>query len=141
MKNKNTLKNINWSVFIIAILLAIITAGMTMYDLYTSTAVGEAAQSRAGFRWGSLNEITAVIILIIFAFLAVTWKRIFPFNVPVAIILLGFCYQLFFNTFTTGWVGMMGMMGLFIAFLTGIILMISYSVYFLIESRKNAHKS
>ncbi|SDN63134.1 RND transporter [Alkalicoccus daliensis] len=141
MKNEGTLKNINWSVFIIALLLAIITAGMTMYDLNTSTAVGEAAQSRTAFRWGSLNVITAVIIVAMITFLAVAWKRIFPFNVPIAIILLGFCYQLFFNTFTIGWVGMLGMLGLFVAFLTGIILIVSYSVHLIIEQRRTAHRS
>src|SRR5690606_17065024 len=63
-------------------------------------------------------------------------KRLFPFNVPIAIILVGFCYMLFFLTFTIGWIGALGMFGFLIAFLIGVVLMISYAVSNRRERRK-----
>ncbi len=140
MKNKNNLKAINWIIFILVVLTAVITAYITLYDLYNSPDFGEDAQLRAGFRWGSLHIIISIAILIISAFLAIGWKRSFPYNVPVAIILVGFCYILFFLTFTIGWVGMQGMLGFFIAFLIGMILIISYCISFLIERRNTTDK-
>ena len=57
MKNKTKLKTINWSILIIVVLTAVITAIITIYDLYNTPAFGEDAQSRAGFRWGTLHII------------------------------------------------------------------------------------
>src|SRR6478735_2492524 len=133
MKNKTNLKTINWSILIIVVLTAVITAIITLYDLNNTPAFGEDAQSRAGFRWGTLHIIISIAILIISVFLAIGWKRLFPFNVPISIILVGFCYVLFFLTFTIGWVGIQGMLGFFIAFLIGVILIISYSISIRIE--------
>ncbi|WP_338472936.1 RND transporter [Niallia sp. XMNu-256] len=141
MKNKTNLKTINWIIFIIVVLTAIITAIITIYDLYNTPAFGEAAQSRVEFRWGTLHMIISIAILILSIFLAIGWKRLFPFNVPIAIILVGFCYLLFFLTFTVGWVAIQGMLGFFIAFLVGGILLISYSISFLIHYRKTTNKS
>ncbi|ARF18660.1 RND transporter [Sporosarcina ureae] len=133
MKNKTNLKTINWSIFILVVLTAVITAILTLYDLYNTPSFGEAAQSRAEFRWGSLHIIILIIILVISVPLAIGWKRLFPFNIPIAIILVGFCYELFFLTFTTGWVGFLGTFGLLFAFLIGMILIISYLISFLIQ--------
>ena len=139
MKNKNNLRTINWGIFIIVVLTAVITAIITLYDLYNIPAFGEDAQSRAGFRWGTLHIIISMVILINSVFLAIGWKRLFPFNVPIAIILVGFCYILFFLTFTIGWVGIQGMLGFFIAFLIGVILISSYSISLLIQRRKTTN--
>ena len=103
MKNKTNLKTINWSILIIVVLTAVITAIITIYDLYNTPAFGEDAPSSAGFRWGTLHIIISIAILFISVFLAIGWKRLFPFNVPISIILVGFCYVLFFLTFTIGW--------------------------------------
>lgn len=140
MKNKTNLKTINWSILIIVVLTAVITAIITLYDLYITPAFSEDAQSRAGFRWGTLHIIISIAILIISVFLAIGWKRLFPFNVPISIILVGFCYLLFFLTFTVGWVGIQGMLGFLIAFLIGVILIISYSISFLIQRRNATNK-
>ncbi|WP_245864218.1 hypothetical protein [Fredinandcohnia onubensis] len=83
----------------------------------------------------------SIAVLISSALLAKGWKRLFPFNVPIAIILLGFCYFLFFLIFTTGWVGFQGMFGFFIAFLLGVILIIFYTVVNRIERRKAVNKN
>lgn len=64
------------------------------------------------------------------------WKRLFPFNVPIAIILVGFCYVLLFLTCTIGWVGIQGILGFFISFFIGMILIISYLISFLIQRRR-----
>ena len=139
MKNKTNLKTINWSIFILVVLTAIITAILTLYDLYNSPAIGEAAQSRAGFRWGALHTIILIVILIISVPLAISWKRLFPFNIPIAIILVGLCYELFFLTFTIGWVGFQGTFGFLIAFIIGMILIISYLISFLIQRSRNTN--
>ncbi|WP_339199207.1 RND transporter [Solibacillus sp. FSL R5-0449] len=136
MKNKNTLKTINWVTFIFIVLVGIITAWMILYDLNTQVAFGEEGQSRAGFRWGIFHNIILVTIILSASFLGFAWKFLFPFNVPIAIIIAGLCYQLFFLTFTIGWVGLNGTFGLLIAFLIGIVLIISYAVIKFLESRK-----
>ncbi|MEH7237637.1 RND transporter [Bacillus sp. JJ1562] len=141
MNKKASLKAINWTIFILVVFIAVITAYITLYDLNNTPAFGEDAQSRAGFRWGSLHIIISIAILIISVFLEIGWKRLFPFNVPIAIILVGFCYVLIFLTFTIGWVGAQGMLGFFIAFLIGVVLIISYSFSNLIERRKTINKS
>ncbi|KKK39100.1 RND transporter [Mesobacillus campisalis] len=140
MKNKNNLKTINWSIFVIVLLTAVITATITLNDLYNTPAFGEDAQSRAGLRWGTLHFVITIAMLIIFAFLAKGWKQLFPFNVPIAIILVGFCYELFFLTFTIGWVGIQGMLGFLIAILIALILISSYSIYFLVERRRTVKR-
>ncbi|MGN7410828.1 RND transporter [Sporosarcina sp. SAFN-010] len=133
MKNTTNLKTINRSIFILVVLTAVITAILTLYDLYNTPAFGEAAQSRAEFRWGALQIIILIVIFVISVPLAISWKHLFPFNIPIAIILIGFCYELFFLTFTTGWVGFQGTFGFLIAFLIGMILIISYLISFLIQ--------
>ncbi|WP_053363533.1 hypothetical protein [Bacillus sp. FJAT-27251] len=138
MKNENNLKTINWTIFIIVLVTAVITATITLYDLTNTHAIGEEAQSRAGFRWGTLHFIISIAMLIISIFLAKGWKQLFPFNVPIAIILVGFSYVLFFLTFTIGWVGILGMLGFLIAMLIALILISSYSIYFLMKRRKTA---
>lgn len=141
MNSKDYLKAINWTIFILVVLTAIITASITMYNLLNIPAFGEDAQSRADFRWGSIQMFTAIALLISSVLLAKGWKGLFPFNVPIAIILVGFCYVLFFLTFTTGWVGFQGTFGFFIAFLIGTILSILYTIFNRIERRKSLDKN
>ena len=138
MKNKSNFKKINWVIFTIIVLVGVVTAVITLYDLNstTHTTLGDEGQSRVEFGWGFLHTIISVAILLISSFLALGWKRLFPFNVPIAIIIAGFCYVLFFLTFTIGWVGFLGIFGFFIAFLIGVILIVSYSVFNFLESRK-----
>ncbi|QUG41736.1 RND transporter [Psychrobacillus sp. INOP01] len=136
MKNKNILKTINWASFTTIVLVSVVTATITLYDLNTHTTYGEEGQSRAKFRWGLFDTIISVVILFMSSFLALCWKRLFPFNVPIAIIIVGFCYVLFFLTFTVGWVAFQGIFGFFIAFLTGVILIVCYSVFYFLERRK-----
>ena len=138
MKNRYNFKIINWVTFAIIILVGVITATITLYDLNSTThsTLGNEAQSRAEFGWGFLHTIISVAIILISSFLALGWKRLFPFNVPIAIVIAGLCYLLFFLTFTIGWVRFLGIFGFFIALLIGGILIVSYSVLNFLESRK-----
>ncbi|MEH7380196.1 RND transporter [Bacillus sp. JJ1533] len=139
MNKKDYMRAINWTIFILVILMAVITSYTTLYDLNHQPSLVEDAGSSIGFRWGSLHIIISIVILISSALLAKGWKRLFPYNVPIAIILVGFCY-VFFLTFTIGWVGALGMLGFVIAFLIGVILIKSYSVANQIERRKTIGK-
>lgn len=134
--NMNKLNMINWSIFVLLILVGIVTASITVYELTLPPTFPENAQSRIEFRWGSLHTILLIVILVVSFPVAMGWKRLSPSNVPIAIILAGFCYELFFLTFTVGWVGIQGMLGFVVAFLIGGILILSYSVAILIEHRK-----
>ncbi|MCM3359822.1 RND transporter [Psychrobacillus sp. MER TA 171] len=132
MKNNNILKTINWVLFTTIVLVGVVSAVITLYDLNADNT----EQARTVFRWGFLHTIISVTILLISTFLALGWKRLFPFNIPIAIIIVGFCYVLFFLTFTIGWVGFLGIFGFFIAFVTGVILIVSYAVFYFLESHK-----
>lgn len=134
--NMNKLNMINWSIFVLLILVGIVTVSITVYELTLPPTFPEDTQSRIEFRWGSLHTILLIVILVVSFPVAMGWKRLSPFNVPIAIILAGFCYELFFLTFTVGWVGIQGMLGFVVAFLIGGILILSYSVAILIEHRK-----
>ncbi|MBA2869823.1 hypothetical protein HNQ85_000081 [Anoxybacillus calidus] len=143
MKNKSHLKTINWFIFGLLISIGVITAIITLLDLNNlndTTQSLDGRQSRAEFRWSSMHTAMTVVLLILSTFLAIGWKRLFPFNVPIALIIAGFYYELFFLTFTVGWVGIQGMIGLLLALLTGVILIISHSVFIFIK-RKKAIKS
>ncbi|WP_027963758.1 hypothetical protein [Halalkalibacillus halophilus] len=135
MKYQNNFKNINWTIFSILLFVGAMFLVYTIYNLYSTAHIttGEEAQSRAGLRWGFLHTIIAFIIVLLSSYLALGWKRIFPFNVPIAIIIAGLSYMLLFLTFTIGWIGMLGMMGFLVSFLIGLVLMVSYIVFFLLK--------
>lgn len=136
MKNRIIFKKINWTVFFIILFLGIFTAVIIFNDLNTQITFGEEGQSRVAFRWGILHTIILIIILISSLCLSIVWKRIFPFNVPIAIIIIGLCYELIFLTFTIGWVGFNGTFGFFIALVIGVILIVSYLLYDFLGNRK-----
>lgn len=139
MKNKSNLKTVNSFIFLFFVLIGIITIVITLLDLNNFNAATEpldGQQSRAEFRWSSIHTMITAILLIFSAFLAIGWKRLFPFNVPLALIIAGFYYELFFLTFTVGWVGIQGMVGLLVALLTGLILIIFHSVSIYMARKK-----
>ncbi|MFL0583833.1 RND transporter [Solibacillus silvestris] len=136
MESKKVFLTINWITFPIILLAGISTAALTLYDLNTQITFGEESQSRAGFRWGIMHKIILITVFLSTSLLGFGWKRLFPFNVPIAIIIAGLCYQLFFFTFTIGWVGFIGTFGFLIAFMVGVILIICYLVFKFLEIRK-----
>jgi hypothetical protein len=131
MRNKERLRTINWFIFGIVFILGLMVISQTFQELtnLANSPAGEDAQSRKDFRWDSASTVLLAILLSLTTLLLLLWKRIFPFNVPVALILLGFYNLLFFMTFTTGWVGLAGVLGLAAAVLIGIIMIIAYSIY------------
>ncbi|RIW31992.1 RND transporter [Bacillus salacetis] len=131
MRNKETLRKINWFIFAIVIILGLMMLSEAFQELrdLADSPGGADAQSRRDFRWDSSSTVLLVVLLSFTSLLLLLWKRIFPFNVPVALILLGFYYLLFFMTFTTGWVGLVGVMGLAAAVLIGVIMIIAYTIY------------
>lgn len=137
MNNKAKIKKVNWVVFTIVLLVSIISAVMTVFDLTAQTASAfDAEQSRLAFGWGMLHTIFFLVVLILVTLLIAGWKRLFPFNAPLAIILTGFCYQLFFLTFTVGWIAMQGTLGMLVSFFIGMALIIAYAVSLLFERRR-----
>ncbi|HEU5139587.1 MAG TPA: RND transporter [Bacillales bacterium] len=134
--DKNVYKAINWTVLVPLILIGFIILVNAFLDLSGTTQSFDDAQSRAEFRWSSNHTLLTVGVIFFSTLLALGWKRIFPFNVPLALIIAGFCYELVFFTFTVGWVGIVGLLGLGIAIVVGVILMMLYSVFLFIERRK-----
>lgn len=143
MKREVDFKNINWSILILVILIAVITISMSFYDLYhpATTSTEDNAQSRIDLRWSFIHTIFSMAIILISTFLTLAWKRIFPFNIPITIILVGLCYALFFLSFTAGWVAIQGLLGFIIALLIGLILTIIYSVSIFVGRMKANKKN
>jgi hypothetical protein len=133
LRHKKTFQKINWIVFGILAVLGIFFAFSAFEELnrLANSPRGDEAQSRKEFQWGPSYEKAGMVFLFITALLALCWKRLFPFNVPLAIILLGFYYEFFFVVFTTGWVGLLGILGLALGILAGLIMIISYTIYLL----------
>lgn len=138
MKNKSDVKKINRVILAIVLLLGVGTAIFSLVDLMSTadTAFGEEAQSRIEFSWGLFQTGILIALVIILILLVKGWNRIFPFNVPLAIILFGFYYQLFFLIFTVGWVRLQGMLGLLAALLVGVILIVIYAISILNKRRR-----
>ncbi|WP_257351113.1 RND transporter [Pseudalkalibacillus decolorationis] len=129
MENTNTLKSLNWTVFVILLAISIITGLSAMNGLE------QAEQSRVAFHWGSFQTLILCLIVVLTSLLTYFWNRIFPFNVPIALILLGGLYLLFFLTFTIGWVGLLGFMGLLVSLVVGVGLILFHSIYLYIKNR------
>ncbi|WP_422124397.1 RND transporter [Planococcus sp. X10-3] len=142
MKNKNSVKKINRIILVVVLLLGVSTIIFTFADLMstTDTAFGEEAQSRIEFGWSSLQTGILIALAVILLFLVKAWNRLFPFNVPLVIILFGICYQFFFLVFTVGWIGFQGMVGLLAALLLGIILSVIYAISILSERRRTINE-
>jgi putative Mn2+ efflux pump MntP len=133
LQRNKKFQKVNWIVFAIIVLMGLILiseASEGVKNLSNSQAE-DAEQSRMEFRWNTANSTLGIVLLFLSVVLALVWKRTFPFNVPLAIILLGFGYQLYFMTYTVGWVGILGDIGLMISILVAITMIISYTVYFL----------
>ncbi|GKV67136.1 MULTISPECIES: RND transporter [unclassified Sporosarcina] len=128
--NQRVLKRINWSVFFTLIFAGCILAILVLMDVNSAAQSFDSDQSRIEFRWSSIHAIFAVIMILLSVLLGLGWKRLFPFNVPVALIIAGLWYTLFFLTFTVGWVRAAGFIGLVAAGSAGILLIAGYTIYF-----------
>lgn len=131
MEYKDAPKTINWLVFTFLILIGVITGFSSMMGL------DQAPQSRFDFSWDSTLAIITVTLFIFSIALGIGWKRLFPFNVPIALMIIGGWYFFIFITFVTGWVGILGMIGLAIGFAAGLLLIILHSVVLFIKFLKD----
>ncbi|WP_404452046.1 hypothetical protein LG329_17095 [Virgibacillus necropolis] len=129
MKKEQTIKLVNWFVFFVFLVLGIVTAIMTFSDLvHASYAERMQSQSQIEVEWNETRRNLGITLLILSVLLIVFWKRLFPFNVPFAIIIMGLIYELFYLTYFSGWVGVQGVVGLVVAVLTGIVMIIIYAI-------------
>ncbi|TYS18535.1 hypothetical protein FZC78_03070 [Rossellomorea vietnamensis] len=132
MRNKERFQKINWIVFgaLLFVGLLLLSEGFDGTRKLVDSQSFDAGQSRLEFRWDSSQTALAAVLLFFSAILAIVWKRVFPFNVPLAMILSGFFYALFTMAYLTGWGGIIGFVGFVLFVSVGVIMILSYTVYF-----------
>lgn len=120
--------NINRGLFIFCLCIGII---MTLYG-FNGLDTSADAQSRIAFHWNVLSTIVLFLLLLGSLFLYKKWQRIFPYNMPLFLLLSGCYYVMFFVTFTVGWIRMLGFVGLVVFFFTGTLWALIYFSLFLL---------
>ncbi|GGE70680.1 hypothetical protein [Priestia taiwanensis] len=127
------LKKVNKYVLITLIVLAIITLKFAIYSI-------SAKEGLAGFvfLWSMFHTIFLFLFVIFSVLLYKFWSYLFPVNIPLAIVLLGFLYFFLFITFMGGWVVLLGARGLLIASISAVCVMIGNYVYLLIDRYRGA---
>jgi hypothetical protein len=129
LSTKKEVQAINWSVFGILVFAGLVLAINTFGSLRNATAEElDRMQSRIEIRWDQEMWVFALILGFCTLLLIVFWKRLFPHNVPLAIIMGGFWFQFLFQVTVTGWAGLVGMVGLAVAIAAGLIMMLVYAV-------------
>ncbi len=118
-------RRMNWSVFRLLVISGGIATAVTIVDLMKGPSDSlDGDQSYIGFNWEFHDTVMSLTLAILTVLLAAYWKRLFPFNMALAIILSGFFYQLFFFIFTVGWDGFQGLVGLIVSVFAGLFLFI-----------------
>lgn len=132
MRNKERFQKINWIVFgaLLFVGLLLLSEGFDETRKLVDSQSYDAGQTRLEFRWDSSQTILTAVLLFFSAILEIVWKRVFPFNVPLAMIISGFFYALFTMSYLTGWGGIIGFIGFVLFVSVGVILILSYTVYF-----------
>jgi hypothetical protein len=126
---KKEVQAINWSVFGILVFAGLVLAINTFGSMRNATAEElDRMQSRIEIRWDQEMWVFALILGFCTLLLIVFWKRLFPHNVPLAIIMGGFWFQFLFQVTVTGWAGLVGMVGLAVAIAAGLIMMLVYAL-------------
>jgi hypothetical protein len=129
LSRKKTVQAFNWTVFGLLVLAGLVLAGDTYGSLMNATADElDGMQSRIENRWTQELWVFAGILGVCTLLLVVLWKRLFPHNVPLAIILGGFWFEFLFQATVTGWAGLVGLVGLAVAVGIGVIMMLVYAV-------------
>jgi hypothetical protein len=126
---KKEVQAINWTVFVLFVLAGLGLAGNTFGSLRNSTSEElDRMQSRIEIQWYQEMWVFAVILGFCTLLLVVFWKRLFPHNVPLAIIMGGFWFEFLFQVTVTGWAGLVGLVGLAVAIAAGLIMMFVYAL-------------
>ncbi|QWC23456.1 hypothetical protein KJK41_03530 [Bacillus haikouensis] len=129
MSAKKTAQSVNWTVLGLLILCGLVFAGSTFGSLMNATPDElDGMQSRIENRWNQDLWVFAGIVGACTLMLIVLWKRLFPYNVPLAIILGGFGFELLFQATVTGWAGLAGLIGLAVALVVGVLMILVYAV-------------
>ncbi|KPL60462.1 hypothetical protein [Rossellomorea vietnamensis] len=128
MNGRKEVQTINWTLFGVLTLAGLVSAGRTLTNLKNMTPEQEAeGQSRFQVQWEQPETIFALILGCITLLLILGWKRLFPYNVPLAMIVGGICYAFLFQVTTVGWAGLIGFVGLLIAMVAGLLMIIIYA--------------
>ncbi|MGD6967342.1 hypothetical protein ACQCVP_12995 [Rossellomorea vietnamensis] len=132
MRHKERFQKINWIVYgsLLIISILLLSEGLDGTRKLADSQSYDAGQSRLEFRWDSSQTALAAVLLFFSAILAIVWKRVFPFNVPLAMIISGFYYALFTMSYLTGWGGIIGFIGFVLFVSAGVIMILCYAVYF-----------
>jgi hypothetical protein len=127
------LKKVNTYLFLCLVALAIGMIGFSLYSLLVPSDAPDAAQSKLLFWWSMWHTLILFALVVLSLFLYKFWDRFFLFNVPLAIVLLGFYFFFPFVTFMGGWISFVGFYGLIFALTTAILLTITNCVYTFIQ--------
>jgi hypothetical protein len=129
MSAKKEVQTINWTMLGLLALAGFVSAVSTLSNLKNMTPEQETeGQSRFQVQWEQPETIFAVVLGSITLLLILGWKRLFPYNVPLAMIVGGVWYAFLFQVTTIGWAGLIGFVGLLIAVVVGLLMMIIYSL-------------
>ncbi|PFA66709.1 RND transporter [Bacillus sp. AFS015802] len=128
MNVRKEVQTINWTLFGVMTLAGLVSAGSTLTKLKNLTPEQETeGQSRFRVQWEQPETILALILGSITLLLILGWKKLFPFNVPLAMIVGGVWYAFLFQVTTVGWAGLIGFVGLLIAMVAGLLMIIIYA--------------
>ncbi|MCC5803933.1 RND transporter [Rossellomorea vietnamensis] len=128
MNARKEVQTINWTLFGVMTLAGLVSAGSTLTKLKNLTPEQETeGQSRFRVHWEQPETILALILGCIILLLIHGWKKLFPFNVPFAMIVGGVWYAFLFQVTTVGWAGLIGFVGLLIAMVAGLLMIIIYA--------------
>jgi hypothetical protein len=126
---KREVQTINWVIFTLFSLAALVSAGSTFSSLRSLTHEQEReGQSSLSIHWEQGDTIFACMLGVLITLMIMRWKWLFPHNVPLTVIMGGICYAFLFQVTTAGWVGLMGFIGFLIAAVAGIIMMLIYAL-------------
>jgi hypothetical protein len=129
LNRKKTVQAFNWTVFGLMVLAGLVLAGDTYGSLMNATPDElDGMQSRIENRWNQDMLVFAGILGVCTLLLVALWKKLFPHNVPLAIILGGFWFEFLFQVTVTGWAGLVGLVGLAVAVVVGVMMMLVYAV-------------
>ncbi|MCA1054413.1 hypothetical protein LCM10_05400 [Rossellomorea aquimaris] len=129
MNAKKEVQTINWTVLVIVVLAGMVSAGNTFGSLSTASSEELAEmQSRIDISFGIGGIIFALVLIGLTSTVVACWKRLFPYNAPLAIVLGGITFAFIFTITIVGWARLVGFVGSAIAIIIGVIMMLIYAL-------------
>ncbi|MCA1060097.1 hypothetical protein LCL96_14255 [Rossellomorea aquimaris] len=128
MSAKKEIQTINWTMLGVLALAGLVSAGRALGGLKNMTLEEETqGQTSYEIQWEQPEIMFAVVLGGITLLLLFFWKRLFPYNVPCAMVVGGAWYAFLFQVTTVGWARLIGFMGFFIAVAVGLVMMMIYA--------------